>query len=233
MNNYNFKTLNDKEFEILIRDLLSADMEIEFQNFKSGKDKGIDLRYSSTIDNKIIVQVKHYASSGFAQLKHQLKNCELPKIKKLKPERYIVATSLELTPSESEEIKEILSPYVKSINDIYWNQRINALLSKFKRIERNHFKLWFSNSSILTNLLNNSSYLKAAYLETELENKISHYVKTKFHDNATELLKSQKILLITGAPGVGKTTLAQMIVLDFINEGYEHLVIEDKINVGS
>ena len=229
MNNYNFKTLNDKEFEILIRDLLSAEMEIEFQNFKSGRDNGIDLRYSSTIDNKIVVQVKHYANSNFAQLKHTLKNSELPKVKKLKPERYIVVTSLELTPRESEEIKEILYPFVHSLNDIYWNQRINALLSKFQEIERNHFKLWFSSSSILTNLLNNSSYLKSAYLETELENKISHYVKTDFHDKATEILKTQKVLLITGAPGVGKTTLAQMIILDFINNGYEHLVIEDKI----
>lgn len=229
MSNYNFKTLNDKEFEILIRDLLSAEMEIEFQNFKSGRDKGIDLRYSSTKDNSIVVQVKHYANSSFAQLKFQLKNSELPKIKKLKPERYIVATSLELNPAETEEIKKILSPFVKSINDIYWNQRVNSLLKKFKDIERNHFKLWFSSSSVLTNILNNSSYLKAAYLKTELENKISHYVKTQFHDKATEILNSQKALLITGAPGVGKTTLAQMIILDFITEGYEHLVIEDKI----
>ncbi|PQV47406.1 restriction endonuclease [Jejuia pallidilutea] len=230
MSNYNFKTLNDKEFENLTRDLLSAEMEIEFQSFKSGRDKGIDLRYSTTRDNKIVVQIKHYANSTFAQLKHTLSNTELPKIKKLKPERYIVATSLELSPQETEEIKEILSPFVLSLNDIYWNQRINALLSKFQDIERNHFKLWFSSSSILTNILNNSSYLKSAYLETELENKISHYVKTDFHDKATEILKTQKVLLITGAPGVGKTTLAQMIILDFINNGYEHLVIEDKIN---
>lgn len=69
MSNYNFKTLNDKEFEILIRDLLSAEMEIEFQNFKSGRDKGIDLRYSTSKDNEIIVQVKHYPNSKFAQLK--------------------------------------------------------------------------------------------------------------------------------------------------------------------
>ena len=230
MSNYNFKTLNDKEFENLTRDLLSAEMKIEFQSFKSGRDKGIDLRYSTTIDNKIVVQVKHYANSTFAQLKHTLRNTELPKIKKLEPERYIVATSLELSPQETEEIKEILSPFVLSLNDIYWNQRINALLSKFQDIERNHFKLWFSSSSILTNILNNSSYLKSAYLETELENKISHYVKTDFHDKATEILKTQKVLLITGAPGVGKTTLAQMIILDFINNGYEQLVIEDKIN---
>lgn len=80
MSNYNFKTLNDKEFENLTRDLLSAEMEIEFQSFKSGKDKGIDLRYSTTLDNKIVVQVKHYANSTFAQLKHTLRNTELPKI---------------------------------------------------------------------------------------------------------------------------------------------------------
>lgn len=231
MKNYTFKTLNDKEFEVLIRDLLSKEMKIEFQNFKAGKDKGIDARYSTPENNnEIVVQAKHYVDSGYSQLKFQLKNHELPKIRKLNPSRYIIVTSLELNPSESEEIKEILSPYVKSINDIYWNQRVNALLSKFPEIERNHFKLWFSSSSVLSNILNNSSYLKSSFLEKEIESKVSHYVKTQFHEKALNILQSQKTLLITGAPGVGKTTLAQMIILDYINQGFQHLVIEDKIS---
>ena len=230
MRTYTFKTLNDKEFEILVGDLLSKELGCNFQSFKSGKDKGIDLRYSKTVDNQIIVQVKHYAKSSYSQLKYQFKNKELPKIKKLAPERYIIATSLELTPTQAEELKEILTPYVKSIDDIYWNQRINALISKYNGIEKNHFKLWFSSSSVLSNLLNNSSYLKAKHLEIEVEKKISLYVKTAFHDRASDTLKKQKVLLITGAPGVGKSTLAEMITFDYINHGYEHLVIEDKIS---
>ncbi len=230
MHNYNFKNLNDKEFEVLVGDLLSEELGYTFQSFKSGKDKGIDLRYSTDINNKIVVQVKHYAKSSFAQLKFQLKNKELEKVKRLAPERYIIATSLELNPSEVDEIKTILYPFIKSTNDIYWSQRINHLISKFEKIEKNHFKLWLSSSSVLNNLLYNSPYLKSSYLEEEIKTKSSLYVRTNFHLSAYKILTSKKVLLIAGAPGVGKTTLAQMLVFDFIKQGYQHIVIEDKIS---
>ena len=66
MGQYNFSTLNDKELEELSRDLLSRELSIPFQSFKVGKDKGIDLRYSSiSSENEIIAQVKHYLNSGY------------------------------------------------------------------------------------------------------------------------------------------------------------------------
>ncbi len=47
---------------------------IDFQSFKSGPDKGIDLRYASNSDeNEIIVQVKHFLDSGLTKLKSILK----------------------------------------------------------------------------------------------------------------------------------------------------------------
>ena len=230
MSEYTFSTLNDKDFEILVRDLLSKELNIEFQHFKSGKDNGIDLRYSTSYDNEIIVQAKHYLKSGYKQLIRDFKNRELKKVIQLKPKRYIVAISTELSPQQAEEIKEIFKPYIKSVNDIFWNQRLNSLLRKFEEVERQHFKLWFSSTNVLQTILNNSSHLKSKYLSTEIEQKVSLYVKTKFHKSALEILKKQKVLLITGAPGVGKTTLAQMIVFDFIKNQFQHLVIEDHLD---
>jgi hypothetical protein len=59
MNNYDFSTLHDKEFEELVRDLLNEEFNMDLQSFKSGKDKGIDLRYASKKNqNEVIVQVK-------------------------------------------------------------------------------------------------------------------------------------------------------------------------------
>lgn len=82
MNNYNFSTLNDKEFEQITKDLLNAKFGINLQDFKVGKDQGIDLRFSSpTNDNSIVVQVKHFLKSGYSQLKNKLKNEELDKVK--------------------------------------------------------------------------------------------------------------------------------------------------------
>jgi hypothetical protein len=65
MNNYNFGVLNDKEFENLCKDLLEVECNVSLQIFRSGRDKGIDIRYSNSIENKIVVQVKHYWNSNF------------------------------------------------------------------------------------------------------------------------------------------------------------------------
>ena len=57
MPNFNFSVLNDKELEELARDLLNRKFNLDFQNFKRGKDSGIDLRLSSsTKTNYKIVQ---------------------------------------------------------------------------------------------------------------------------------------------------------------------------------
>ena len=45
MPDYDFKALNDKEFEIFCVDLLSEVEKHRFERFKPGKDLGIDGRY--------------------------------------------------------------------------------------------------------------------------------------------------------------------------------------------
>ena len=48
MANYDFgNILSPLDFEHLVRDILSRDLDIELTSFSEGKDKGIDLRYSS------------------------------------------------------------------------------------------------------------------------------------------------------------------------------------------
>lgn len=230
MHNYDFKTLNDKEFEVLARDLLSKHFDIEFSSFKSGKDKGVDLRYTTEKNNnEIIVQVKHYANSSFSQLKFQLKK-ELEKVKELNPKRYIVVTSLELSAIEVDFIKNMFDPYIISSTDIFFNQTINKLLSDNSDIERNHYKLWFSSMNIISSILNKGIILKNSFFEDQIKSKVSKYVITPNHQKAISILKKQKILIITGDPGVGKSTLAEMVIYEFMKDGFEHLIIDDLIS---
>lgn len=70
MANYDFSTLNDRDLEELARDILSTKLGLDFQSFKPGPDKGIDLRFATINDeNEIIVQVKHLLGSGVIALK--------------------------------------------------------------------------------------------------------------------------------------------------------------------
>ncbi|GAH61012.1 unnamed protein product, partial [marine sediment metagenome] len=60
MPEYNFLNLSPFDFENLTRDILQKSFNIYLESFTTGKDKGIDLRYSKGKENKLIVQCKRY-----------------------------------------------------------------------------------------------------------------------------------------------------------------------------
>lgn len=91
---YDFAQLNDKEFEILVCDLLSEQLGSRFERFKTGKDAGVDARLFRDGGKEVIIQCKHYLESGVTTLIRNLKKVEKPKIDALKSSRYIFATSL-------------------------------------------------------------------------------------------------------------------------------------------
>ncbi|WP_338791228.1 restriction endonuclease [Bernardetia sp. MNP-M8] len=228
MNNYDFSTLNDKEFETLVKDLLNAKFGFELQDFKKGRDKGIDLRYStSENDNSLVVQVKHYVNSKYANLKYGMINTELPKVKKLKPSRYIVVTSLELSPQEKDELKKELKPFILSSQDIIARNELNSYLSENKEIEKKYFKLWFSSINVFNSILNNAVEGRTRFLLEKIKRKLPFYVPTKKTDDANRILEKEKLLLITGQPGIGKTTLAEILLLDKAEKGYKIYQIEN------
>jgi hypothetical protein len=222
MNDYNFSTLNDKEFELLTLDILNKSLQFELHSFKDGKDKGIDLRYATCgNNNEVVVQVKHLINSEFAQLKFSLKNSELPKVIKLKPARYIVVTSLALTAGQTDEIKVLMAPYIISSQDIIHQSTLNNELRNHPDIEENHFKLWFSSTTVLKGIFNNAMAGRTkAYLE-KIQLKINYYVVTRRLDEAAHILDKEKLLLISGQPGIGKSTLADVLFFAKAKNGYK------------
>lgn len=222
MSNYTFSSINDKEFELLVLDLLNAKLKLNLQTFKAGPDQGIDLRFSSPDNNNhIVVQAKHYVGSGYSKLKSIFQKEELRKIKELTPDRYIIATSVSMSPTQKDQLKELLHPYVLTSNDIVDQQDLNSYLREFKEIEQKQFKLWFSSVAILNNILNNAIEGRTkAYLQ-KVKSKIGLYVVTKNLDRANEILDLKKLLLITGQPGLGKTTLADAILLERAKKDYQ------------
>jgi hypothetical protein len=222
MTNYNFTTLNDKDLEELARDLLSRKLNINFQSFRTGKDKGIDLRYSTVNDeNKIIVQVKHYAGSKFSNLISVLKTSEYEKIEKLKPKQYIIVTSLPLNPDEKEKIKSTLAPFINSTNDIYSKESLNSLLGEYKDVEEKYYKLWLSSTTILTRILKNGIKGRSEFAQSRIESKLKIFVQNETYNDAVEVLNRRNFILITGAPGIGKSTLADMLTYQLLAKDFE------------
>src|SRR5438067_9854067 len=128
MANYDFRTLSPHDFELLCRDLLQKELGVPLESFTAGRDSGIDFRYR-TNDVNLVVQVKHYADSGYDTLLRSLAQKERPKIDALKPTRYILATSVGLTPQRKDELLETLSPWCLATSDIYGKDDVNNLIT--------------------------------------------------------------------------------------------------------
>lgn len=235
MVDYTFSTLNDKELESLSVDLLSAEKGKRFQRFKAGRDQGIDGAYYHNKGLEEIIQCKHYLNTGLSGLISSLKNKnkkginEVEKVKKLNPKKYIFITSLSLSAKDKETIKDLFIPFIKNCNDIYGQEDLNDLIKKYSDIEKNHYKLWLSSTNVLVGLLNNAIEGRSeSYLE-DISTKLNLYVSTDNHKKALEILKKSNALIITGEPGIGKTTLAENLCYFYTSEGYKFYLINKDI----
>lgn len=232
--NYDFSTLDSNDFEKLSRDLLNARFGWDLQSFKSGKDKGIDLRLSTPENkNAVVVQVKHYLKSGFHKLLKDLETNELPKIRKLRSAKYILVTSVSLNPQEKDEIVDSMSPYITSANDILGKEDLNQYLSELPDIETKWYKLWLTSVPVFTRILHNGLLGGSEFATSKILRNIQLYVYCPSYDKAFDILNSNKYILITGQPGVGKTTLAYYLTYHLLAKGFQLLYIDADISQAS
>lgn len=230
MSDYDFKTLNDKDFEALSTALLSKSFGVHVERFKPGKDLGIDGRFFADDGGEVIVQCKHWIGSGVAKLINHMKTKEIEKIRLVKPERYILTTTLPLSPANKSTLVEALAPFVSSPADILGADDINALLDMNPEIEKQFYKLWLTSTPALTAILNNATFNQSRWHREEIERSASLYVKTENHYEASKILEKHHVLIISGEPGVGKTTLAEQICLELIAEGFALVSISEGVS---
>ena len=233
MASYDFTTLSPIDFEILVRDLLQREFGFTLESFKPGKDQGIDLRRFIAPRGALIVQCKHYAVAGLNALLRDLGREEAPKIKKLKPARYVLATSVALSPANKETLCNHFKPYCKSPGDIYGRDDLNNLLGRFPEVEKHHLKLWITSTTVLESIVH-SQLLNTSREELEkIQRRSKVYVYNQSFAEALDILNARKFCIIAGIPGIGKTTLAEMLVLYYLAHGYELIRITSNIHEAS
>lgn len=221
MTDYDFKILQPSEFECLSRDLIQARDGVYIESFTAGKDGGIDFRYALSKDKTAVIQVKRYAT--YSTLLSELKK-EVKKIQKLKVQRYYISTSVGLTPKNKTEIQSLFGSDILDTADILGKDDLNNLLGLHPEIEKKYYKLWLSSTTVLESILHKRIQNWAAFEMDKIKNDIHQYVINESFDDALKILTEHRYVIISGIPGIGKTTLARMLVYELLAKGMEDFI---------
>ncbi|MDZ3831344.1 MAG: ATP-binding protein [Sphingopyxis sp.] len=220
---YDFRSLLAADFEDLARDLIGAALGIRFEAFGAGRDGGMDGRHTSAAGN-IILQAKHYVDSSAAALVSTMRK-ERPTIDALAAKRYILATSQPLNADRKKKLAAEIGPTLRRHSDIFAQGDLNAKLRKFPEIERTHLKLWLSTttvlSAVLDGIVNAGSHAFTMTSAAEIAAKVKVYASNPSLAAARDLLDQRHVLIVSGPPGVGKSTLAEILTFAYLSEGWE------------
>lgn len=206
---FNLDILSPSDFERLSRDIISRKLGLEFKVFSDGKDGGVDLR---NYENGIICQCKHY--KNYSNLNANLKK-ELPKLQKIKDlKKYYLFLSMKLTPENEKEIIELFKDYKLSSEQIISYNEIEQFLEDEKNIDilRKNTKLWLTSYQIIELFSQRYIDFSNSILRNNINECIKYFVETETFRKCYEKINNDRILIISGLPGVGKTVNTNMLV---------------------
>jgi hypothetical protein len=215
MAEYDFQTLSSFDFQVLSRDLLQKKLNIFLESFGLGRDGGVDYRLRNS-DGTIVVQCKHY--SDYTQLFGVLKRDEVKKVQKLGPSRYILVVSTSLMPARKDQISELFRPYCHGPSDIFGREDLNNLLGLFPEIERKNVKLWLTSTAVLEKFINSAVWGDSELTLQRLRRRACRYVPNPSLDRARKILDRHHYGIIAGIPGIGKTTLAEILLIEHVDK---------------
>jgi anion-transporting ArsA/GET3 family ATPase len=228
---YDFKRLSGSDFEEVVHDLLQVAWTAELEIFAGGRDSGIDLRRRDS-SGLTIVQCKNYEGSGFSKLKTKMRDDELPKVQRNTPDRYVLVTSVDLSVGQKDELFELLTPWVKTPSDIVGKKELTALLDQNDEVVRRHHKLWLTSVAVMQQILLGAEQVQTSAEIARMQRMLDVYVETDALPRAVRILEEQHVLIVSGEPGIGKSTLADMIILDHLANGFQPAVIRSSLSEG-
>lgn len=221
MDQFDFARLTDVDFEEVCQDLLARHLDLKLEIFKKGKDGGIDLRHMSDREGLLVVQCKHWINTGSAALLRHIRDKEMPKVRKLNPSRYVIAATCPLSAAEKSKLMTYCHPFIKDPADIVGGGDVAALLREHDDIVKRHLRLWLSSATVLDVVVNRDLYVRSKDLAEDISETLKRYVQTASYKAAERVLSKNGVCVISGEPGIGKTTLAQVLCAGYIADGYE------------
>jgi len=138
-------------------------------------------------------------------------------------------TSASLTVQAKDDLLHMLHPYTATGSDILGLLEIVEELRRRPSIVRRHIRLWLNSTEVLQSLLNRSVISRPQGLRADIGATLRTYVANESLARTTRLLEKQHVCIIAGLPGIGKTTLAQVLSATYLQSGYELVDITEDI----
>ena len=230
MPDYDFSQLSPHDFERLVRDLLQAEWGVVLESFKEGRDGGIDLRYARGGGN-LVVQCKRYVASGYAGLLRSTRT-EAAKVALLRPSRYVLATAVPLSPANKRELAAVVGPRYLAEPDVLGRDDVNNLLGRHGEVERAHYKLYLASVGVLERVLHGDVASQTEFEVDRIHREVRRYVQGRAYPRARKVLAEDRVVVLSGQPGVGKTTLANLLLYEHLDAGFEPVVIRQDFSEG-
>jgi hypothetical protein len=212
MPDYDFRALSPVDFEHLVRDALNTDLGLKLHSYAQGRDQGIDLRQVATDGRTTVVQCKHYVESDRATFLRAVRK-EGERGGNLGADRYIFVTSRPLTPPLQDDLVSALGDLHVAHGDVWGRETLNAALGRCPDVERRHIKLWLSSAGVLDSLINSGRWQRGDAALEEACGRAKFWVHTPAYEEVLGILEREGICIVSGPPGVGKTFLAEMMLL--------------------
>ena len=176
----------------------------------------------------MIVQAKHYGRSGSAALLRAAA-AENTKIAAMnpRPRRYVLASSVSLSPALKQKLVDAMPCAPLALDDVLGLEDLNNLLRRHPLVELQHFKLWLSSTVVLERILRSGVYNRTEAEMGIIRDMVPRFVYNRSVAEAEAILADRGTLVIAGEPGVGKSTLARMLVWLHAAQGWRVFVVDD------
>ena len=142
---------------------------------------------------------------------------------------YRLVTTFPLTQIRKAELARLLAPWVTRDDQVSGADDLELWLNEHSRVERAHVKLWLSGSAQLDAQLHAETWARSRQLYEEIQLALPRYVETGSFRKARRRLRKDHVLVVSGPPGIGKTTLAQMLLADAAAEGFDAIEVSSDI----
>ncbi|MDF7773766.1 restriction endonuclease [Sphingomonas sp. AOB5] len=231
MAEYNLGKLSHADFEELVHDLLEAEWESPLESFKTGRDGGVDLRRIDA-GASTIIQCKHFEGSSFSTLLSKLKSQEIAKVRALAPARYILVTSVGLTPGNKDAIVEAMYPFILTPEDVIGASEIEDLLRNHDEVVKRHYKLWLTSTAVMERVLHAAEHARTEIHIAKIIRKLPVFVRNDAFPRALQALEDHRQVILSGPPGIGKSTLADILLYAHLEDGFLPAIITGDLAEG-